>query len=672
MTFLDHRLIRGDSLTGPFFEDLLTFPVSGEPIDDLFAQQINERLRKTLGEALAHVNDLEASVGKDVADLEQKHTAKKRLDEALSPFRMLAAVWSGCVMLGDRGSDLAYRNLVTTVADQENIDIHKSLQPALQQMSDLGGQNLAYDLVFPEVFRLEGSPERNAGFDSILGNPPWDRIEIDPKQFFGNFDFRVIEAPNDSIRKELIAKLEANVTIASRWSEICGMIDGEERIHDRLFSHQSIAVAGKKTLGRPDTYRLFVERWYQLAKDDCGYTGWIVPSSFHSNEGAAGVRKLYLDNTNLVCCYSFENLKRLFDIDSRQKFAVAVAKKSALGTSSLRAAFYLLNPEWLFAEDKEDRQLVIVRKDLHRLSGAHEAFVEARSNMDLSLIVAQSNSKATDWGDWLVELGISTAFGVELHRNPAFAHVLSESVDTAARFQICQEEGWHRLPLHAGKTISQYTDMFSSVPENFVSTREAFSTRHWKRSVQGYRLAFRMKAASTNERTMIAAMLTPGFVCEQTLAVETDPMKRPNMNALITLGFANSYPFDWQVRQRVTTSLSNYILAAIPIPNIQQTSTFIFHSTLRLTCNHEGYSFLWNEQLGNEWRELTPKHAWPVLDGDDARWQVRAQIDAVVADRYGLDRRQYEHILSTFSHRSYPQAPELCLAAYDQLHPLVA
>jgi hypothetical protein len=38
-----------------------------------------------------------------------------------------------------------------------------------------------------------------------------------------------------------------------------------------------------------------------------------------------------------------------------------------------------------------------------------------------------------------------------------------------------------------------------------------------------------------------------------------------------------------------------------------------------------------------------------------------------VADAYGLSREQYAHILSTFNHRSYSQALELCLARYDEL-----
>jgi hypothetical protein len=77
---------------------------------------------------------------------------------------------------------------------------------------------------------------------------------------------------------------------------------------------------------------------------------------------------------------------------------------------------------------------------------------------------------------------------------------------------------------------------------------------------------------------------------------------------------------------------------------------------------------LWKEQVGEVWREPGKKPAtWPALAGDDERWGVRASIDAIVADAYGLSRHQYAHVLSTFSHASYPTAAELCLARFDEV-----
>jgi hypothetical protein len=111
-----------------------------------------------------------------------------------------------------------------------------------------------------------------------------------------------------------------------------------------------------------------------------------------------------------------------------------------------------------------------------------------------------------------------------------------------------------------------------------------------------------------------------------------------------------------------------FILNSCPFPSLSpRTCTFLAHSALRLSCNHAGYGKLWREQLGETWREPKPSFTWPVLAGDDTRWAVRAVIDALVAHAYRLDRAQYEHVLASFSHRSYPTAPERCLAAFDEL-----
>lgn len=135
----------------------------------------------------------------------------------------------------------------------------------------------------------------------------------------------------------------------------------------------------------------------------------------------------------------------------------------------------------------------------------------------------------------------------------------------------------------------------------------------------------------------------------------------------------NSLAFDWVLRQRANATINLFILNSCPVPAADRLTDpvrrFLAHSALRLTCNHAGYEALWREQLRDAWREpaSSPPFTWPVLASDTDRWAVRAAIDAVVADAYGLDRDQYAHILGSFSHSSFPDAPRLCLAAFDAL-----
>jgi hypothetical protein len=116
-----------------------------------------------------------------------------------------------------------------------------------------------------------------------------------------------------------------------------------------------------------------------------------------------------------------------------------------------------------------------------------------------------------------------------------------------------------------------------------------------------------------------------------------------------------------------SANVNLFIMNNTPVAITPAIEPFLAHNALRLTCTHAGYAPLWREQLGEAWREAGTALAWPVLSGDNARWAVRAAIDAVVAHAYGLTRDQYAHILTTFSHTSYKDAPRQCVTAFDEL-----
>src|SRR5271166_6525533 len=73
LTFLDHRLVVGDSLTGPFWDKLLFRPGKPDaPVENLFSHGIYSNLQKALTEALVLVRRHESSVGSDLADVLDK------------------------------------------------------------------------------------------------------------------------------------------------------------------------------------------------------------------------------------------------------------------------------------------------------------------------------------------------------------------------------------------------------------------------------------------------------------------------------------------------------------------------------------------------------------------------------------------------------------------------
>ncbi len=690
LTFLDHRLVVGDSLTGPFFEHLLHFPHSQQPLNDLFNQGLHDRFAAALDTALGCVQTLQESVGIDEADITRKHMAKERFDQSLAPFRLVAAAWAGGVMLGEHGcDDDAYAWLVQQVVTSRDVPAEIDAAPRLARMVARGLglpvetswdtilhafanttriiPALPYDLTFPEVFFPDRSLTGRRGFDTVVGNPPWDGVRPKAKEFFATFDFKILEAPTKRERESLERHLKNKLHIATLHKQYEEGFEEQHRIHDRIYRFQVVKIQGEKTSGDPDLAKLFTERNTQLINNH-GFTGFITPSAFHANEGATGIRQLYLEQLSLNYYYSFENKYKLFDIHTSFKFAPIVATRSG-STTGFPCAFYLHNDTWLY--DQKGRAPLRYTLDFIRSTGGeYLSLIELRSPKDVEVVqVCFSNG----WSFIRTCEHLNIRLGRELHMT-----------DDAWRFIPCQQilstEEDSRKPetalvllcrgiitLFEGKNINTFNDRWSFRPSYLLPLENVKSREKWLFSPRYYRIAMRKIQNSQNERTFTMTLLPAGWLSGDSIFAEQNASERPNWKALTLTSYCSSYISDWLLRQFVTANVNLFIVNRIPLPWKDNLALFLTHCALRLTCNHAGYAALWREQVGDVWREERAPFDWPVLAGDDARWRVRAAIDAVVADAYGLSREQYAHVLSTFSHKSYPQAPALCLAAYDEL-----
>ena len=137
---------------------------------------------------------------------------------------------------------------------------------------------------------------------------------------------------------------------------------------------------------------------------------------------------------------------------------------------------------------------------------------------------------------------------------------------------------------------------------------------------------------------------------------------------LAALAFLNTFLVDSDARPRIVSNFNKAIMEAVPAVAIEPTlRPLLVHGALLLSCVTREFEPLLDDQLGGVWRTRGHKGAWPLLGGDDERWRLRAAIDAAVAHAYGVDDATYGRILSTFPHRSYPQAASLCLAAFDEV-----
>ena len=642
LTFLDHRLLVGDSLAGPALADLSTLPVGTAPLDPLLGRGVAVRLAAARDAALAEIGALDATLGRDAADLMLKQQAAARLDTTLGPLRRLARAWSGAAALQRRDGDDAWLALARHVAETGTWPTR--LTPAQAALEAAGVEALSFDLHFPDVFPPEGrgcepagaQSRGSGGFDAVIGNPPWGVLQPLAKDFVSGWDLRILDAPTKAERAAIEARVLADPAVATAWDAYRAGFARQKALAERLFRHQRATLGREATGGNLDTYRLFAERAVQLS-GPAGAIGLLLPSSFHANEGSTGVRRLFFAQTRWETCWSFENRRKLFDIDSRAKFALVVAHRPG-PTVGIDAAFYLTE---LGELDQPGRRLRLEPALLAATGGAHLALPELRSAADLAVLRCLNRAPERLDG-WCRGRGIG--FGTDLHM----------TADSAAFRPVGQG-----LPMHEGKSFHQFTDTWQTmpryaVPEAALSPRTGAAAAH-------YRLAFRDVARSTDERTAIAMIAPPGTVFGHTAVVERTPEQRPIGVALLLCAVMNSYPFDWLVRQKAAAHLSLYLLGSLPVPAFSASdAAFLQRAALRLCCNHAGYASLWAAETGRRRME------WPALAAPTERRALRAEMDAVIAQAYGLDRIGYAQILAAFSHRSWPEAPAQCLAAYDR------
>jgi hypothetical protein len=703
LTFLDHRLVVGDSLTGPFFEHLLEYPGSQQPLDDLFTRGLTAKLTAALADALQHVRALEATVGVTVADIEAKQAAKTRLDRAFAPFKILAAAWSGGVMLGPEGcDDTAYAALAKLIAETGNLTddwlsaignrpsvtllnmVAKGLglppvpadcvdiQSLIARLSANAIPALSFDLTFPEVFYPDANTANRVGFDADLGNPPWEGVDTSDKEFFAAFDFSILELKDDRAIKATIARLMDVPEIRNLREDYDAGIDQLKRAIRRNFEHVNQA-GDRASAATPDLYQCFMERTLQVLAPN-GRVGVVLPSAVHANESATGLRRLLLEQMNLACCFSFENLRKLFEIDSRMKFAAIVASKPG-PTIEFPCAFYLHDDEWLFQPDKGNRLLRYTPDFLRQTTGVLLNFLELRAadTVPIAHVMyrAKSGTFASLRGEWHIFPTEELHTSKQRHRTRSLAELAPDATGDARLPETLQSlTAQGILPVCKGEHFHQFDSQWNEGP-TVATTVEAMRGKEQRvMASRYYRMVFRQQASSTNERTVISFLSPPGLLYFHSALPERDPEDRATWRALVLIALANSYPFDWLVRQLVAANVTFNFLDTVPVPRLDDLRLFIAHQALRLSAQHAGYAPLWREQLGEVWREAGPPFTWPVLSGDDARWAGRDSIDAVVAHAYGLTRDQYAHVLNTFSHSSYKDAPRQCLAAFDELQSL--
>ena len=463
------------------------------------------------------------------------------------------------------------------------------------------------------------------GFDAIITNPPWETYQADEKEFFQQFD--------DGIRKK--------TTRIEEWEKQIVTLMGVKATRTAWLSHVSQLAYSSKFFrgtfhfdGKINLYALFVEQCFNLLRPG-GYCGIVIPSGIYTDLGTKQLREMLFGQTRVTGLFCFENRKFIFEgVDSRFKFLVLSYEKGGT-TEHFPAAFMrhdVAELERFPQEGAIDLSIDLVR----RLSPDSLSVMEFKNAVDVQ--IAEKMLKFPRLGEQMPE-----CWNIEFRQGDF--NMTSDS----GIFKT--EPGKGRLPLHEGKMIHQFRHGYAN-PRYWIAEkagRAALLKRGESDSgqlmaYQTYRLAFRDIARNTDERTMICGMLPKNVFAGNTLITTKSPTEAVLLMAIT--GLLDSLAFDFFIRQKVSAHCNMFAVFQVPVPRLtEKDAAFrpIVERAARLICTTPEFDDLAKEIFGGR----ASSRAVGATDPAE-RLKLRAELDGLVANLYGLTEEEFAYILTTF------------------------
>ncbi|SER62819.1 Eco57I restriction-modification methylase domain-containing protein [Giesbergeria anulus] len=671
LSFIEHHIQHGNALVGATVQDCENYNATTGAQDDLFVQGIAARF-----DALRSVmHELDAMRDTTAAEVAQsKALWRNSITPQLRPlFRALSFMTTRRMLLAEgKAPECEALDKTPDLLAQLFDENGSAPTQVLRQIEDYARRYhfFHYEVAFPEAFGGSAS-----GFDVVLGNPPWDKTKFSDTDFFPQYHSRYRSAKNTekaAIQQRLLGSAHIQAAYDEAQSKT-GALDAYYKEKD-LFPLNKGAIDG-------NLFRLFVERNLRLLAPG-GSLNYVLPSALMFEEGSLALRRHILTHCQMPFFYSFENNKGIFpDVHRSYKFALMQVlnvpppkgKKAAAKVATIDTAFYVLDAAEL---DDPARHVPYPLATLKTLSPQQWALMELRDAADLPILGKCHAAFAPLSADWL-------DFRRELHMTHDKDLFLERATPSA-------------LPLYEGKMIWQYKHLFDTaqywlepaafdarlhskelyrmaqdlgVPKAQV-TKYASAVRFDREFV---RLAFRVIASDTNERTLVFALLPQdcgtghsmfatvpkhyalpppasanGNKQEQRVTVQPVSYLR----LLFALAWFNSLPMDWLARLMVQINVSQTYLYRLPMPQPSDEEilqnpdyTALAKNALLLTLAASWDDFA--STLAPQMKALgIAKKDLPATA--KAQDKLRADIDQRVARLYGLGHDELLHVLHSF------------------------
>ena len=516
LSFLDHRLRTGNSLVGATPEDLSVTSLRRRPEHTPLPLFDADALEQSLREAAAPLAELCRRPNETLADVRVKEALWDRLSAPSSPlarWRLALDVWCARWFPGRDARPISapeLRAILDALLRGDRTLPSDHLARRVSEAREAGRRQVFFHwpLEFSDVFYDEtGRDGSAAGFDAVLGNPPWEMVRRDAGAGSSEAD-------------------SADPALLIRFIRESGVYRRCDRGHLNL-------------------YQPFLERALSICRRG-GRVGLIVPWGLAVDDGAAGLRRQLLGDGGLETLVGLDNASGLFRIHRGVRFAVVVAQPGR-ETGEVVARFGVRTAAELDAlpgRDDPRESTYPIRftfQRLQRVGGPTLRVPDVRHAGDLEILERLMSTvpglgRADGW---------AAAFGRELNAS-----------DDAAWF------GAEGLPVVEGKHVGPYRAETAQVTSRIrpeIAARLLGDGRYLRP-----RVAYRDVSSVGNVRSLIAAVLPGGVVTTHTLFCLRTPASADANHFLC--GVLNSFVLNFIVRMLMGGHVTASLAEELPVP----------------------------------------------------------------------------------------------------------
>jgi hypothetical protein len=526
-----------------------------------------------------------------------------------------------------------------------------------------------WELVFSERFA------ENGGFDLILGNPPWVKLEWNERGILSDYDailaIRKLSASDAAKKRSL--QLQEKDCKADYITEFC-----EVTANSNFFGsfHTYDVLRGIQI----NLYQCFMRLAWFIGKN-IGYIGFLHPESAYEDPSGGKLRReIY---SRLKSHFQFQNQLKLFaEIGDRVRYSVniyIVKPDIDIKFDHISNLFHPQTIDFCYSHDglgqvpgmknkKSNWDLSghknrIIKIDLSLLSQFAILFdnencpgIEAKlplihSKETLDALLKFLNHTCTlekmrghFYSSCMWHETYSQQDGT-IERNVKFPDGVEEWIISGPHFYVASP--LNKTPNEGCKSKADYSEInLASIPDNYLPrtvyvsscTKEEYYSRLPKWNgvpiTYYYRHVNRTMLSQAGERTLVNAIIPPGvgnIHAIFSIAFDNDDL------LLSYSGLCSSIPYDFFVKSTGKANMLNDIAEKIPIPSETLPVQSIKNRTLRLNCLNIYYRELWE----NNWDNNIVNEEWTIIDFRLSPWSMLKQTwQRNSALRTPFERRQ--------------------------------